>query len=101
MVPASNMNLLRDNGTWTIGMTDNRTKTIYLYNKLNPIMLKHVLCHELVHAYCDSYGIYLDRKEEEWLAQFIADYGYNIIEQTDQILSHILQNQSGYALEQF
>lgn len=95
-IPESNSNLRRNDGSLTIGMTDNGKHIIYVNKDLNPRLLKHVLCHELVHAYCYSYGIYMNRNEEEWLARFIADYGYNIIEQTDAILSSVLQKWSGY-----
>ena len=80
----------------TIGMTDNNKHTIYINRDLTGNKLKHVLCHELVHAYSSSYGIYMNREEEERLAQFIADYGYDIIENTDQILSEVLQKWSDY-----
>lgn len=90
-IPESSRNLRRDDGSWTIGMTDNNKHIIYVSNNLDPVTLKHVLCHELVHAYCSSYGLYIERSEEERLANYVADYGYGILEKVDLILSKVLQ----------
>lgn len=86
-VYGANRNLIRDDGTITIGMTDNKTKTIYINKNLNNKLLYNVLCHELVHAFCFSYDIYMDSEQEERLAQFISYYGKEIINHTDEILS--------------
>ena len=60
--------------TYTIGMCDNNTKTIYLADFLEGDMLKKVLCHEIVHAAMFSYNIILTIDQEELLADIIATY---------------------------
>ena len=88
---ASSGDLRRYDGTYTIGMTDNKKKTIFLYNGLDDALLYKVLCHELVHAFCFSYGIKMDVEDEERLAQFVAIYGRDILGMTDEVIGHILK----------
>ena len=85
-IPGSNMNLRRDDGTVTIGMTDLNQKTIFINKYLEDELLYLVLCHELVHAYCFSYDIYMDSEDEEHLANFIANYGREIVNHAELIL---------------
>ena len=85
-VDNKNNNLLNNHGLLTLGVTDNNVKTVFLSNKISGDLLYKVLCHELCHVYCFSYGIYLDVAEEERLAQFISDYGKSIISDTDDLL---------------
>ena len=77
------------NNKFTIGVCDNRTKTIYLSNKLRGSLLKKVLCHELVHAAMFSYNIELDLEQEELLANLIATYGEEIIQKTNEIFGRL------------
>lgn len=79
-------------------MTDNIKKTIFLNNKLQGDLLYKVLCHEIVHAFCFSYGIYIDNDLEEWLADFISEYGSEIIDKTDEILKNSYLKASGFNL---
>lgn len=72
--------LMRSNGTYTIGMTDAETQTIYLSDDLYDGLLHKVIRHELCHAYCISYGIYLPIEFEEILCDSIATYGESIID---------------------
>ena len=88
---ASDRDLQRYDGTYTIGMTDNKQKTIFLYEGLNGSLLYKVLCHELVHAFCFSYGLKFSVEEEERLADFIATYGKNIFDMTDDLIGYILK----------
>jgi Zn-dependent peptidase ImmA (M78 family) len=90
-IPGSSGDLKRYDGTYTIGMTDNNQKTIFLYNNLSDKMLYKVLCHELVHAFCFSYDLLLDRKEEERLADFIATYGRDIFDMTDELIGDMIK----------
>jgi len=88
---ASSGDLQRYDGTYTIGMTDNKQKTIFLYENLNGALLYKVLCHELVHAFCFSYGIRFSIEEEERLADFIATYGKDIFDMTDEVMGSIIK----------
>ena len=73
-------------------MTDNKQKTIFLYDKLDGSLLYKVLCHELVHAFCFSYDMRFSIEEEERLADFIATYGKDIFDMTDEVIGHIIRS---------
>lgn len=90
LVSPNNVNLINDDGVYTLGMTDNIKSAIYLSDRLNKEMLYKVLCHEIVHAYCFSYDLAVNGAEEERLAQFVSEYGKSIISDTDNLLRHIL-----------
>lgn len=91
-VNPSNPNLITNNGIYTLGMTDNNIKTIFINNKLHGNLLYDVLCHELTHAYIFSYGIKYTIDEEERLCQFISRFGKSIINNTDELLDVILHS---------
>ena len=50
-------NLITDTGIYTLGMTDNNIKTIFISNVVEGDLLLDVLTHELCHAYIFSYNI--------------------------------------------
>lgn len=77
--PYDNM-LLTPNGRFTVGSTDDVTKTIYLSNELSGDFLKKVLTHEIIHAYIFSYNIYLDIMQEEMICDMIASDVNNILQ---------------------
>ena len=81
--------LRRPDYTFSIGVCDRPTQTIYLNEALNGILLKKVLCHELVHAAMFSYGISLSVEQEELVAELIATYGEEIIEITNNIFNRL------------
>jgi hypothetical protein len=81
--------LYREDGTLTIGMCDNNTKTIYINETLQGKKLKKVLCHELTHAAMFSYQVYLSYEQEEVVADIIATYGEEIISITDILFEKI------------
>lgn len=75
-------------GTRTIGTTDPKTKCIYISNRLGRTMLERVLIHEIGHCALISFGLLDDihrmvykrywTEAEEWVCNFIADYGSKI-----------------------
>ena len=81
--------LQRDDGSYTPGMCDNTTKTIYIDSTLHGRFLKKVLCHEITHAAMFSYNIELSLEQEELLANIIATYGAEIIQITDTIFKKL------------
>ena len=83
--------LIRDDGTYSIGMCDRDTKTIYLAKNLKGSMLKKVLCHEIVHAAMFSYNVYLSLEQEEIIADIIATYGEEIINITNKVFKKLQQ----------
>lgn len=72
----------------TIGVTDPATMTIYLSDRLRGELLNRVFIHELGHATLFSSGLIADIhrmvkknywiEAEEWVCNFIADYGREI-----------------------
>lgn len=75
--------LTQKTGLPAVGCCDDVTKTIYLSQSLSLLELRHVLCHELVHAAMYSYNIDLEDNIEEIVANIIADYGDEIIQLTN------------------
>ena len=82
--------LMREDGSYTIGMTDNYTKCIYLSNELEGKMLYKVLSHELVHCASFSYDCKIDTDTEEIIADFISLYGKEIVENAQIIFEKLL-----------
>jgi len=79
--------LRRSNGTITVGVTDGATNCVYLSNLLRGAFLERVLCHELTHAACFSWGISIPIETEEWLCNFMSEHGKEIIYLLDDLLS--------------
>ena len=80
---------LYPDGSYTIGVCDNNTKTIYLSQNLTNGLLKKVLCHEIVHAAMFSYNINMNIEQEEILADIIATYGEEIIDVTNKVFKKL------------
>lgn len=78
--------LKRSDGTYTIGMTDGNTHCIYVLDTLRGALLRKVLIHEICHAICMSYDIYLPIEQEEVLCDFVATYGEEVFYILDMIL---------------
>lgn len=85
-VPISSPKLQRADGSATIGMTDGRTHCLYIAQGLRGGMLKKVLAHELTHAFMFSYNIKIDIEIEEFIADWVATYGEELIILLDEIL---------------
>ena len=75
-------------GNLTVATTDPILCEIYVLKTINGDFLRRVLCHELSHAAMISYNL-LDEihrmvypkywiEMEEWICNFIADYGLSI-----------------------
>lgn len=85
-VNPSNINLMRSNNTYTLGMTDNNIKTVFINNRLNDYMTDKVLCHELTHVFAFEFDYYMDIDTEEIVADFMSLYGRNIINLLDDLI---------------
>lgn len=70
-------------------MCDNNLKTIFVATGLSMVLLKKVLCHEIVHAAMFSYNIELSLEQEELIADLVASYGEEIIEVTNQMFKKL------------
>lgn len=88
-VEAGSPYLTRSDGSVTLGMTDGRTKTIYLDDNLRGSMLDKVLAHELVHAFMFSYDIRIDIEFEEYIADWISLYGRDLVYLLDNIMQRM------------
>lgn len=86
-----NRNLMRSDNVYTLGVTDNSLKTIFLSNKLYGKMLDKVLCHELVHVYSFENDCEIDIQTEEIIADFMSLYGREIIYLADDIMNGVLK----------
>lgn len=87
---SSNSKLRRSDNVYTLGVTDLNDKSIYLAVQLKGQLLYKVLCHELVHAACFSYGYFLDIKTEEIVADFISLYGSKVIMAADTVFNNLV-----------
>ena len=84
--------LYRKDGSRSVACTDRNSQTVYIISGLNPEFERKVIVHELVHVACFSYGIKLRIEQEEWLANFVAEYGdeiYSILDNVFGIISKI------------
>lgn len=59
--------LIRSDGSYSVGVTDSTEQTIYISDMLQGAFLRKVICHEIVHAFIFSNGIYIPLEEEDVL----------------------------------
>lgn len=78
--------LKRSDGSRTVGVAFLDENTIYIAKTVRGAFLKQVLAHELVHAFCLSYSLYMDIEEEEKLADWVATYGTELVYLLDDLL---------------
>ena len=83
--------LRRSDNSITVGMTDWNTKCVYLNNNLRGGFLRKVLAHELCHCFCFSYNVVMPIEQEEYLADFIATYGTELIYLLDDLMSVVIR----------
>lgn len=88
-VPPGARQLLREDGSYTVGVCDDSDKCIYIASGLPLVFLKKVICHEIVHAAMFSYNVSLTLDQEELLAELVATYGQEIIDITNQVFKKI------------
>lgn len=81
--------LVRSDGAYTLGVTDNISKTVVINNRLSEYMTTKVLSHELTHVYSFEYDYKMDMKTEEIVADFISLYGKSIVFMTSDIMEII------------
>ena len=81
--------LRRSDNTISLGVTDRNTHTIYLSDKLQGFMERKVLIHEVCHAICMSYDVYLPIEQEEILCDFVATYGDEVFDIVDMLLGAV------------
>lgn len=89
-VPPDHYMLYTSAGNYTLGVCDDRLKTIYINNKLSRQKLRKVLCHEITHAAMFSYNVEMSFAQEELVADLIATFGREIVCQTNKILRDLI-----------
>lgn len=105
-----NSDLLVDRtGTLTVATTDPVSKTVYVSDSLEGEFLVRVLIHELGHCVLTSYSLLDDIHRmvypeywiemEEWVCNFIANYGWQIFTQAYSILGYDALDILPYELE--
>ena len=92
VAPGSNL-LRRSDGSLSVGVTDNLTRTVYLSNLLHGRFLDKVISHELCHVWCFMNNIYMPIEVEEQVADFLATYGRDIFYMADFVLSNLTENE--------
>ena len=88
--------LIRSNGSKTIGVCDDKSKTIYIEKGLHPTLVKKVLCHELTHAAMFSYNIEMSLEQEELFADLVATYGQEIVCKTNLFFKRLKENREAF-----
>lgn len=96
-------------GKSTLATTDPITNCIYISNTIQGELLTKVLIHELGHCTICSFGLFHEihrmvRPEywidaEEWVCNFIADYGRIIFNKFYEIVGHRAWEYLPYELE--
>lgn len=82
-VGKNNPVLMRSDKIYTLGVTDAISHKIFISNAISDALLLKVLTHELCHAFCITYNVYLPLEEEELLCDFVSTYGRDILELAD------------------
>lgn len=77
--------LYRSDGSRTVAVTDGNERTVFVSNEVQGSFLKKVISHEIVHCFAFSYDLYFDEQTEEFIADFVATYGRNVIYLADKI----------------
>lgn len=81
--------LNRSDGSHTVGMTDGNLRTIFIDRNLRGAFLEKVLCHEICHAVCFSYGVRIPIETEELIANWVSMYGRIVINGLDNLMDSI------------
>lgn len=85
-VKPNSRNLMRSDGSITLGMTDNNVKTVFVNDRLNSYMTDKVICHELTHVFAFEFDYYMDIETEEIVADFMSLYGRKIVYLLDDLV---------------
>ena len=85
-VKPNSRSLMRSDGSITIGMTDNNTRTVYINNRLSDYLFDKCLAHELCHVYAFSFDYFMDIKTEEIVADFFSLFGRSMVYMLDDLV---------------
>ena len=93
-VNPNDRNLRRSDMSVTVGMTDGNKNCIFLSNALHGAFLRRVAAHELCHAFCMSYDVFMPLDEEERLANWISLYGSDLVYLLDDLMNTVLRKRA-------
>lgn len=85
LVNPNSKELVRSNGTITIGMTDNNQKKVFINNRLNDYMFNKCLAHEICHVFAFSFDYSMPIEVEETVADFFSLFGRDMINLLDDL----------------
>ena len=85
LVQSNSHMLMRSDRSYTVGMCDRETQTIYVSDALHGRFLRKVLLHEICHSAMFSYGIDMSVDQEELFCDLLSTYGDEIIAITDSV----------------
>lgn len=89
LVKPNSRELMRSDGSITIGMTDNNQKKVFINNRLSNYMFDKCLAHELCHVYAFEFDYHMDIEVEEIVADFFSLFGRNIVYLLDDLIQII------------
>ena len=69
-----------ENGMTQAGVCYFFKEKIYIHKNLSYKMKKHVLAHELTHAFLFAHGLYDENINDEIICEFVANYHERITE---------------------
>ena len=87
LVQSDSHMLMRSDGSYTVGMCDRTTQTVYISNLLQGKFLRKVLIHEICHSAMFSYGIDMSVEQEELFCDLVSTYVDEIIGIVDNIFN--------------
>ena len=82
--------LLRSDGSRTIGVSDNKVKTVFIADNLPEKLTDKVLCHELCHVFSFENNLDIPIDIEEMISDFMSKYGRDIIYLADRIMRDMI-----------
>lgn len=85
-VKPNSKELIRSDGSVTIGMTDNLQKKVFINNMLNDYMTDKCLAHELCHVYAFEFDYFMPLDVEETVADFFSLFGRNMVYMLDDLI---------------
>ena len=86
-VPPDSEELVRSDGSRTIGMTNLNKHAVFISDRLQGPFLRKVFLHELCHAAVFSYNISISIDQEELICDFMANFGDEIIGIADDLFA--------------
>lgn len=78
-VDPNDYRLMRGDGTYSLAVTDDNEKTIFVACDIPIYKLRHVLIHEITHCFCFSYNLYMDILTEEMICSVVENYARPIL----------------------